>query len=68
MKVLLDIKDNKADFVMELLQNLAFVKVETVSKSKAQFLKEFKAAIEEVNLAKEGKIKLRNAEELIDEL
>ncbi len=26
MKILLDIKDNKADFVMKLLHNLSFVK------------------------------------------
>jgi len=68
MKVLLDIKDNKADFVMELLKNLTFVKVETVSTSKARFLKEFKEAIDEVNLAKQGKVKLKTAEQLLDEL
>ena len=68
MKVLLDIKDNKVDFVMELLQNLAFVKVETVSVPKARFLNEFKQAIDEVNLAKQGKIKLKTAEQLLDEL
>jgi len=68
MKVLLDIKDNKADFVMELLQNLAFVKVETVSTPKARFIKEFKQAVDEVNLAKQGKIKLKTADQLLDEL
>ena len=68
MKVLLDIKDNKADFVMELLQNFTFVKTETISPAKARFLKEFKRSIDEVNLAEQGKIKLRSAEELIDEL
>jgi hypothetical protein len=68
MKVLLDIKDNKADFVMELLHNLPFVKTETISPSKARFLKEFKQAVDEVNLAKQGKIKLKTAEQLLDEL
>ena len=68
MKVILDIKDNKADFVMELLQNLAFVKVETVSTLKANFLKEFKEAVEEVNLAKQGKVRLKTAEQLLNEL
>lgn len=34
MKVLLDIKDNKADFVMELLKSLSFVKAETISPAK----------------------------------
>lgn len=37
MKVLLDIKNNKADFVMELLQSLSFVKAEPISTSKARF-------------------------------
>jgi len=68
MKVLLDIKDNKADFVMELLQSLSFVKTETISPAKAHFLKEFKQSIEEVNLAKQGKIKLKTVDQLLDGL
>jgi hypothetical protein len=68
MKILLDIKDNKADFVMELLQSLSFVKAETISSSKARFLKEFKQSVDEVNLAKQGKIKLKTAEQLLNEL
>jgi hypothetical protein len=68
MKVLLDIKDSKADFVMELLNNLTFVKTEAISSSKARFLKDFKKAIDEVELAKEGKVKLKTAEQLFDEL
>lgn len=68
MKVLLDIKDSKADFVMELLENLSFVKAEAISTSKACCLKDFKAAIDEVELAKQGKVKLRTAEQLFDEL
>ncbi|MDB5131382.1 MAG: hypothetical protein JWR02_1131 [Mucilaginibacter sp.] len=68
MKVLLDIKDNKADFVMELLQNFSFVKAEPLTKSKARFLKEFKQAVDEVNLAEQGKVKLKTAEQLLDEL
>ena len=68
MKVLLDIKDNKTEFVMELLESLSFVKVETLSIKKSEFLKQFKASVEEVILAKEGKLKLKTAEELINEL
>ncbi len=37
MKILLDIKDSKADFVMELLESLSFVKAETISPAKARF-------------------------------
>jgi hypothetical protein len=68
MKVLLDIKDSKADFVMELLQNLSFVKAEKISTSKSRFLKEFKQAVDEVVLAKQGKVKLKTAEQLLNEL
>ena len=68
MKVLLEMKDSKADFVMELLENLSFVKTETISPSKARFIKEFKKAAEEINQSKQGKIKLKSAEQLLDEL
>ena len=68
MKVLLDVKDNKADFVIELLKNLSFVKTEAISTSKASFLKDLKGAIDEVELAKQGKLKLKTAEQLFDEL
>jgi hypothetical protein len=39
MKVLLDIKDNKVDFVMELLKNLSFVKTETLGPAKDKSVK-----------------------------
>ncbi|MET4080604.1 hypothetical protein ABIB40_000548 [Pedobacter sp. UYP30] len=68
MNVLLDIKDDKVDFVMELLRNLSFVKAEPISPSKAKFFKELKASVEEVVLAKQGKIKLQTAEQLLSEL
>ncbi|HJP63445.1 MAG TPA: hypothetical protein VJ844_08375 [Mucilaginibacter sp.] len=68
MKVLLDIKDNKAEFVMELLESLSFVKAETISAPKARFLKEFKEAFDEVSMAKQGKVKLKTADQLLNEL
>jgi len=68
MKVLLDIKDNKAEFVLELLHSLSFVKTEQLSKTKTQFLQEFKQSADEVSSAKQGKIKLKSASQLLDEL
>jgi hypothetical protein len=68
MKVILDIKDNKADFVLELLDSLSFVKSEQISSTKAQFLKELKGSMKEVALSKQGKIKLKSAQQLLDEL
>jgi len=68
MKVLLDVKDNKADFVMELLGNFDFVKAERISTSKAAFMKELQEAMKQVALAKKGKVKLKSAKQLFDEL
>ncbi|MFM8850007.1 MAG: hypothetical protein ACKOE5_06405 [Cytophagales bacterium] len=68
MKVLLDVKDNKAAFVLELLRNLSYVKAEPISAGKAQFLKELRESVKEVKLAKQGKVKLRTAEQLLNEL
>ena len=66
MIVLLKVKDNKANFILELLNNFPFVKAESISPAKAQFIEELKTAVEEVNLAKEGKIKLKTADQLLD--
>ena len=68
MKVMLDIKDNKAEFVMELLKNLSFVKATPVSPYKKKVLGDLKQAVKEMHLIKEGKLKARNAKDLIDEL
>ena len=68
MKVLIDVKDSKADFVLELLGSLSFVKAEPISAQKAKFIKEFKASVDEVILAKQGKVKLKTAEQLLNEL
>ncbi len=68
MKILLDIRDNKAAFFMEVLKNFSFVKATPITEHKADFLKDLKEAVEEVKLAKQGKIKLQSAKEFIDEL
>jgi type IV secretory pathway VirB3-like protein len=44
MKILLEIKDSKAAFFMELLKSFSFVKAEPISNDKASFLKELKEA------------------------
>lgn len=68
MKVLLDIKDSKAGFFMELLKNFPFVKAKTLTPSKAQILEELKEAVENMTLVKQGKLKARPAKELLNEL
>lgn len=68
MKVLLDIEDQKAEFVLELLKNLNFVKVEPLSPYKAKVYENLKKSVEEMNQVQEGKIKAISAKDLLDEL
>ncbi|HXH98828.1 MAG TPA: hypothetical protein VNI52_01060 [Sphingobacteriaceae bacterium] len=68
MKVLLDIKDNRASFFLELLKDFSYVKAKPLTESNVVFLNELKDAVEEVKQIKEGKIKGRPAEELLNEL
>lgn len=68
MKVLLDIKDTKAEFVMELLESFSFVKAQPLSAYKAKVLEDVKEAVDEMKKVKAGKLKARNAEELFNEL
>jgi hypothetical protein len=68
MKVLLDIKDDKAPYLMEILNSLSFVKTKQLTPYKAKVLQDIKEAVEEMKLIKSGKLKGRKAEELFDEL
>ena len=68
MKVLLDIKDDKAAFIMELLENFKFVKSEPLTPYKAEILKGIKEAVVEVNQVKAGKAKSRSLNDFLNEL
>jgi len=77
MKVVLDIKDSKAEFFMELLKNFSYVKTHTLTSenrtkiagaSKQRFIKEFEQALREIKLIEQGKLKARPIKELLDEL
>lgn len=69
MKLLLEVNDNKADFLLEILKNFSFVKKATpLTDVKAQQIKDLKEAIDELNLVKKGKLKGIPANELLDEL
>lgn len=68
MKVLLDIKENKVSFVMELLSSLNFVKVKPLSDEKAELMSNIREAVEELKLVRQGKLKGIPAKELLDEL
>jgi tagatose-1,6-bisphosphate aldolase len=68
MKVLLDIKDDKADFVMELLSNLKFVKAEALTPYKSKVLRDIKEAVDEVNQIKAGKKKAQPLSDFLNGL
>lgn len=68
MRVLLDIKDNKAMHLLEVLKGLSYVKTKTLSNEKAILIEEINEAVENLALARKGKLKLKTARELYDEL
>jgi len=68
MKILLDIKDSKAAFILELLENFKFVKAQTLTPYKAEVLQGIKQAVDEMKLVTEGKLKTTSAEDLLNEL
>lgn len=68
MKILLDVKDDKASFFMELLRNFSYVKATSLSETNELFLLELRDAVEDVKLIKAGKLKGRPAKELLNEL
>ncbi len=68
MKLLVDVKDNEADFILELLNHFSFTSAKPISPAKAQLLEELHEAVENLNSVKQGKLKARPAKELLDEI
>jgi hypothetical protein len=69
MKVLIDIRNEaKVPFIMEFLGSQSYIKAKPLSDAGASLLLDFKEAISEVQLHKQGKIKLKTAEQLLNEL
>ena len=70
MKVILDVKDNRVPFFMELLKSLDFVDVlkEVRDKEKSQAIQDLAEAFEDVKLYGQGQKDLKSAKDLLDEL
>ena len=71
MKVVLDIKDSKADYILDLLKQFPFVKVRSISDkkiAKEEFLKGLEGAVEEVKLIRSGKKEPTLLADFLDEL
>lgn len=69
MKVLIDIPDNEATFGMKVLKSLSFVKkAKPMSLATVDLWEDLKEAANEVRLHKQGKLKLKTAQDLLNEL
>ena len=68
MKILLDIPDNKATSLMDVLRSISYVKAKQLTDAKALLMEEIREAVEEIKLIRAGKKKARNAEDFLNEL
>ena len=67
-QVTLNIKENKFRFFMELVKSLDFVQVDEDGDSKEAILSNIKKGLEEVKLARQGKLKTTPAKDFLNEL
>lgn len=68
MEILLKVNDTKAGSLLEFLNTIPYIRAKKLTPENSLFLEELEASIGEVNLAKAGKIKLKTAEQLLDEI
>ena len=69
MKILIDIPDNQATFGLKVLKSLSFVKkAKPMSLATVDLWEDLKEAAEQVQLHKQGKLNLKTAEDLLNEL
>jgi hypothetical protein len=70
-EITVQVSDEKHEMFLELMKSLSFVKkVKTVDDepTKEEILDGIRQAVKEVNLIKQGKLKARPIQELLDEL
>jgi len=67
-RVVLDIPDNKINFFMELVNNLGIKKVQMLTSKQNEFVDDLKTSLNEVELHRQGKIKLQSARDFLNEL
>jgi hypothetical protein len=65
MKLLLDIKDDKAPFIVEMLKNFKYVKTKRLTSYKANVLEGLKEGLDEMHLIKQGKLEGISAKDLL---
>ncbi|TVQ15104.1 MAG: hypothetical protein EA364_02995 [Balneolaceae bacterium] len=68
MKVLLDIKDNKALHLLEVLKGLPYFKTRHLTDVKSHLMIELRKALDEMKLIRAGKKQARDTENFLNEL
>jgi hypothetical protein len=69
MKILVDILDNEATFGMKVLESLFFVrKAKHITHSASELWEDLNNAALDVRLYKQGKLNLKTAQDLLNEL
>jgi hypothetical protein len=68
MKVLLDIREDKAAFILELLKNFKYVKTQPLDAHQNEVFEGVKEGIEQMTLIRQGKLKGIPAKDLLNEL
>lgn len=68
MKILLDIPDNKASSLIDVLRSISYVMIKPLTDAKALLMAEIREAVEEMKLIRAGKKQARNAEDFLNEL
>lgn len=68
MKLLLEVKDDKVPFIVEMLKNFKYVKTKPLTSYKAEVLEGLKEGLDEMHQIKQGHLKGVSAKDLLDEL
>jgi hypothetical protein len=70
MKVILDVRENRLPFFLELVKSLDYINVikEVRDKQKSQLISDLSEAFNDVKLYEEGKKNLKSAKDLLNEL
>ena len=67
-QVILNIKESKFQFFMELVRSLDFVQIDDDGDGKEAILSNIKKGLEEVKLARQGKLKTTPAKDFLNDL
>ena len=70
MKVILDIKEDRVPFFMELLESLDYIRIlkQVKDKESSKIIQDLVDAFNDVKLYEEGKKNLKSAKDLLNEL